>query len=332
MPLIPDAPGTPGGPIPATGRGFAGFAVRRLLAALPVVGLVLLLSFALMRAVPGGPFDGSRALTPAVRANLERRYGLDRPLPEQVLRYVTSLAQGDLGDSLAQRDRSVAELLAAGAPLSLALGACALLLTLAGGVALGALAALDEGGVGDRLVRALTAMGLALPTYVLAPALILVVALRLHWLPVGGWEAGRPGDAVLPIIAIAWLPLFEVARLARGSVASALAAPYVEAARARGVGRRALLLHYVLGPALRPVLSYLAPLAAGVLAGSLLVERLFGLPGMGGYLIDGALARDYPLVLGATLVYLLLLVLVNLLVELLLGLLDPRLRRGWRTG
>jgi len=178
-------------------------------------------------------------------------------------------------------------------------------------------------------VRGLTAAGLALPTYVLAPALVLVFGLHLRWLPAGGWESGRLSDALLPVIAIAWLPLFEVARLARGSMAAALAAPYVEAARARGLANRTLFVHYVLGPALRPVLTYLAPLAATVLTGSLVVERLFGLPGMGGFLIDGALARDYPLVLGATLVYLLLLVLLNLLVELLLGLLDPRLRRAW---
>ncbi len=331
MPLNPDS-GRPGdGPIPAPGRGFIAFAARRLLAAVPVVLLVLLLSFALMRVVPGGPFDGSRALTPAVRANLERRYGLDRPWPEQALRYVASLSRGDLGDSLAQRDRSVAELLAAGAPLSLTLGAVALVVTVLGGMALGTAAALRERGVIDRAVRGVTAVGLALPTYVLAPVLVLVFALRLRWLPVGGWEAGRLGDAVLPVVALAWLPLFEVARLSRGSVVAAIAAPCVEAARARGLGAGATFLHYVLGPALRPVLTYLAPLAATVLTGSLVVERLFGLPGMGSYLVDGALARDYPLVLGATLLYLLLLIVFNLAMELLLGLLDPRLRRAWQA-
>ena len=331
MPPTPDSDAAAGLTSDAAGSGLAAYAARRLVSAVPATLLVILLSFVLMRAVPGGPFDSARALEPAVRANLEALYGLDQPLPVQFARYLASLARGDLGDSLSQKDRSVAELLAAGAPVSLMIGALALGVALAGGLAIGLAGALGAGGRLAGALGALTAAGLALPTFVLAPLLVLLFGLRLHWLPVAGWEAGRSADLVLPVLALAWLPLFELARLTRASTGEALGAPYVAAARARGLRQATVLLHYVLGPALRPVWSYLGPLAAAVLTGSLVVERLFGLPGMGAYLIDGALARDYPLVLGATLVYLVLLIALNLAAELAVGLLDPRLRRHWRA-
>lgn len=305
---------------------YLAFAARRVATTVLVAVVVTVLCFALMHAVPGGPFDGARALSAPVRANLERRYGLGAGPVVQFTRYVAGLARGDLGDSLSQRDRSVAELLAVGAPLTLAVGSVALLVCVAGGIALGLAAALGRPAA-RTIASGAIALGLAVPTFVLAPALALGVGLWLRWLPVGGHAPGEWRDLVLPVLALAWLPLCEVARLTQGGIAAVAGAPYVEAARLRGVAARTVLLHYVLVPALRPVVGYLGPLAAGVLAGSLVVERLYGLPGMGSYLIEGALARDYPLVMGATLVYLALLALLNLLAELLGGALDPELAR-----
>ena len=299
------------------------FLIGRLLGLLPMAFFVIFVSFLVMRAVPGGPFDRARTFSPAVRANLEHRYGLDRPLGVQFARYFGSLLRGDLGDSLSRPDRRVASLLAEGAGVSARIGCGALLLALLLGVPLGLAAA--RGTPGSGLV---IAAGLATPTFVLGPLLVLGFALTLHWLPVTG-DDGRPLGLVLPIVTLALVPLCEIARLTRAGAGDVLDAAFVRAARCRGLSERTVLVHYVLAPALRPVVAYLGPLAAGILTGSLVVERLFALPGSGSFLIDGALARDYPLVLGATLAYLGLILVCTLLADLLAAALDPALRQAW---
>ncbi len=303
-------------------RPLVRLAIGRLLGLLPMALLVIFVSFLVMRAVPGGPFDQARTLSPAVRANLEHRYGLDRPPTVQFTRYLGAVVSGDFGESLSHPGRSVAGLLAEGAGVSARIGGGALLLALVLGVPLGLAAARGTPGCGLAI-----ATGLATPTFVLGPLLVLVFALKLRWLPVTG-DDGRPLALVLPIVTLALVPLAEIARLTRAGASDVLDSAFVRAARCRGLGEWTVLVHYVLAPALRPVLAYLGPLAAAVLTGSLVVERLFVLPGSGAYLIDGALARDYPLVLGATLAYLGLILVCMLLADLLGAWLDPALSRA----
>jgi oligopeptide transport system permease protein len=303
---------------------------RRLLVAIPTLAVVVALSFALTRAAPGGPFDEEQALPPEIRANLEAAYGLDDPVPVQFGRYVAGLLRGDFGPSFKFRDFTVTELIAGGLPVSLAIGSAALLLALALGIPMGIAAARARGGAADRAVMAFAVAGISVPVFVIAPFFALVFGIWLGWLPVAGWEPGRPADMVLPVVTLALPVIAYVARLTRGSLLEVLQAPWIRAARARGLPRRAILLRHALPSALLPVVSYLGPAAAAVLAGSLVVETIFGLPGMGRHLVQGALNRDYTLVMGMVIVYAALMILMNLLADLACAWLDPRIRSEQR--
>ena len=306
------------------------FVLRRLLGAIPTLALVVVLSFLLTRLAPGGPFDEEQALPPEIRANLEAAYGLDQPVHVQFGRYVRGLLRGDFGPSFKFRDFTVGELIADGLPVSLALGAAAMLLALALGVPAGALAALSRGRVLDRTVMAIAVAGISIPVFVVAPLLALVFGIWLRWLPVAGWEPDRPSDMVLPVVALA-LPLVAfIARLMRGSLLEVLRAPWIRAARARGLPEHTVILRHALPAALLPVVSYAGPAAASVLAGSLVVETLFGLPGMGRHLVQGALNRDYTLVMGMVIVYAALMIALNLAADLAYAWLDPRIRQERR--
>lgn len=301
-------------------------ALRRLLVSLPTLLVLVTLTFFLMRAAPGGPFDRERALLPQVEAALQAQYRLDQPLWRQYFAYLGDLARGDLGPSLQYEGYRVTELIAQGLPVSFLLGGLALVVALAGGLALGLLAARHAGGWTDRALTGLTLLGISIPNYVVAPLLILVFAVGLQWLPAGGWRGGAIGDLVLPVIALALPQVAYVARLLRGSLEEVLQAPYIRAARAKGLPERLVLLRHALPPALMPVLSYLGPAAAGLLTGSVVVEQVFNLPGLGRYFVQGALNRDYTLVLGVVLLYGALIVVLNFVVDLLYGRLDPRAR------
>ena len=303
------------------------FVLRRLLGAIPTLVLVIALSFLLTRLAPGGPFDEEQALPPEIRANLEAAYGLDEPAAVQFARYLRGLLHGDFGPSFKFRDFTVGELIADGLPVSLGLGAGAMLLALAFGIPAGVLAALSRRGLADRLVMAFAVAGISIPVFVVAPLLTLVFGLWLGWLPVAGWVPGRPSDIVLPVVALALPVIAYVARLTRGSLLEVLRAPWIRAARARGLAERAVILRHALPAALLPVVSYAGPAAAAVLAGSLVVETYFGLPGMGRHLVQGALNRDYTLVMGMVIVYAALMIAFNLLADLAYAALDPRIRR-----
>ncbi|MBV9725945.1 MAG: ABC transporter permease subunit [Gammaproteobacteria bacterium] len=265
-------------------------------------------------------------MSPAVRANLERLYGLDAPLPVQYLRYLRALAHGDFGPSLRQRDFSVAELIRQGLPLSATLGLCAILVALITGIPAGVAAALRRGPVADLGIAATGALAVALPSFVIGPVLALIFGIYLRWLPVAGWQPGAPRYLVLPVATLA-LPLaLALARLTRASLLEVLRTPYIRSARARGLGERRVLWRHALRPALLPVASYLGPAAAFVITGSLVVEAVFGLPGSGRYLVQGAIDRDYPLVMGMVIVYGALTLLLNLLADLACGWLDPGTR------
>lgn len=314
------------------GRGMSilTFVSRRLLVALPTLALVVALTFLLTRLAPGGPFDRDQALPPEIRANLEAAYGLDAPLHVQFGRYAGGLLQGDFGPSYKFRDFTVGELIADGLPVSLALGVAAMLAALSIGVPAGIWAALSRGRTADRLLMALAVAGISVPVFVVAPLLALVFGIWLQWLPVAGWMPGRPSDLVLPVAALALPVLAFVARLVRGSLLETLRSPWIRAARARGLPQRTVVLRHALPAALLPVVSYAGPAAAAVLGGSLVVETLFGLPGMGRHLVQGALNRDYTLVMGMVIVYAALMIILNLFADLACAWLDPRIRRERR--
>ncbi len=303
-----------------------GLILRRLATTLPTLAAVILLSFLLMRVAPGGPFDAERPLDPATRAALEASYGLDRPLPVQLGRYLLGIAHGDLGPSLVYRDFSVSDLVAQGLPVSLALGGAALLLALAIGLTAGIAAALRPGGRADGALMLLATLATALPTFVTGPLLVLVFALGFGWLPVSGWQAGDASHLVLPVIALALPAAGAIAKLTRAGLATAMSQDHVLTARARGLSPFRLVARHMLRPALVPVASYLGPAAAALLTGAVVIETVFALPGLGRYFVQGALNRDYPLVLGVVLLYASLILLFNLAVDLLYGWLDPRTR------
>ncbi|MCW3835203.1 ABC transporter permease [Sphingomonas canadensis] len=298
--------------------------IRRLATAIPTLFAVVLLSFLLMRVAPGSPFDSERPLDPAIRAAMERAYGLDQPLPVQLGRYLANIATGDFGPSLVYKDFTVSKLIAQGLPVSLQLGGLALLLAALLGVGGGIAGALRPGGWIDRSVSVASSLAVALPSFVTGPVLALVFALWLAWLPVSG--LGGPSSLVLPVIALALPVAGAVARLTRTGLAAALAQDHVRTARARGIAPVRVIVRHALPPALIPVVSYLGPAAAGLLTGAVVIETVFGLPGLGRYFVQGALNRDYPLVMGVVILYAGLILLFNLIADLLYGWLDPRVR------
>jgi oligopeptide transport system permease protein len=303
-----------------------GLILRRLGTAIPTLFAVVLLSFLLMRLAPGGPFDGERPLAPETRAALMKAYGLDKPLPEQFIHYIGNLAQGDFGPSLVYKDFTVTDLVAKGLPVSMTLGALALILALGLGITLGLWAATRAGGWVDSIVGMGSTVLTALPSFVTAPLLVLIFGLSLMWVPVSGWEAGAWRDMVLPVIALALPVTGAVAKLTRAGLASALAEDHVRTARARGLTPMRVLIRHALRPALVPVASYVGPAAANLLTGAVVIETIFAIPGLGRYFVQGALNRDYPLVLGVVTLYAGLIILFNLLADLAYGWLDPRAR------
>jgi oligopeptide transport system permease protein len=300
------------------------YAARRLAAVLPTLLVIVTLAFIVVRLAPGGPFDAEQSLPPEIKANLERAYGLDQPLIQQYLHYLGAVLHGDFGPSLKYRDLSVRALIGAGLPVSLTLGLAALLVALAAGVPLGTWAALRRGTAIDHGIMSVAVLGAALPSFVTGPLLVLAFGLGLHWLPVAGWQPREPRYLILPVVTLA-LPLIAyIARLIRSSLLEVLQSDYIRAARARGLGTRRIIWRHALPPALLPVVSYLGPATAFVVTGSLVVETVFGLPGSGRYLVEGAINRDYTLVMGMVIVYGVVTLLCNLAADLIYGWLDPR--------
>ena len=302
------------------------FAIRRIATLVPTLFVIITLSFLIIRLAPGGPFDDEQGLSPAIKANLDAAYGLDQPIVTQYARYLAGLAHGDFGPSFKFRDMRVGEMIAQGLPVSLTLGLCAILLAVLIGVPLGACAALRRNTLVDHGVRTIAALGVALPSFVVGPLLALTFGLYLHWLPVAGWAGGEPRYLVLPVVTLALPVIAYVARLTRTSFIEVLRANFIRTARAKGIDELRIVVRHGLRPALMPVVSYLGPATAFVVTGSLVVETLFGLPGTGRFLVQGAINRDYTLVMGMIIVYGTLTLLCNLLADLLYGWLDPRVR------
>ncbi|VAV91026.1 Oligopeptide transport system permease protein OppB (TC 3.A.1.5.1) [hydrothermal vent metagenome] len=299
--------------------------LRRLMTAVPTLLGIILASFFLMRVAPGGPFDGERPLAPETQAALQRAYGLDKPLWEQAWLYISNLLQGDFGPSLVYRDFTVTELVAQGLPVSLTLGGLAILLALLIGITAGLAAAIRAGHKTDKTIMMLATIATALPTFVTGPALALFFGLWLGLLPVSGTGQGVTW-LIMPVVALALPVSGAIAKLTRAGLATVLKQDHVRTARARGLSESKILFKHGLRPALVPVASYLGPAAAGLLTGAVVVETVFGLPGLGRYFVQGALNRDYPLVLGVVTLYAGLIILFNLFADLIYGWLDPRMR------
>lgn len=302
------------------------YALRRIAGVIPTLLIIVSASFFIVRLAPGGPFDQEQTLSQEVRANLDRVYGLDQPITVQYGRYLRALLHGDFGPSYKQRDFSVTELIAQGLPVSATLGISALLLALASGIPLGILAAVRRQTWLDVGVGSLTVLGLALPGFVIGPLLALLFGVYLQWLPAGGWEEGAPRYFVLPAVTLALPVAAAVARLTRASAVEVFRANFIRTATARGLGFWRILWGHALRPTLLPVISYIGPATAFVVTGSLVVETVFGLPGTGRYLVQGAINRDYALVMGMVVVYGTLVLVLNLMTDLMYGWLDPRVR------
>ncbi|MEC7379991.1 MAG: ABC transporter permease subunit [Pseudomonadota bacterium] len=301
----------------------ARYLLQRIIFAGVTVSVLVSVVFVLVRLTPGGPFDGERQLPEAVEKNLRAAYHLDEPISQQYLRYLSSLLTGDLGPSFRNKDFTVNELIAAGLPTSAALGLLAMTFALISGVTIGTFAGLHPDSWTDRLLMALNNLNLATPTLITAPLLVLLFAVMLSWLPAGGAD-GWP-HFLLPAIALALPFSGAIARLCRGSVMDTLLADHLRTARAKGLGRRQLVMRHVLPLSLLPVLSYLGPASAALITGSVVVEQIFAMPGIGRYFVEGALNNDYTLVMGVVVVYSAFIASFNLLVDLAYAWLDPRL-------
>ena len=292
------------------------YTLRRLLGAVPTLLVIVTLAFLLLHAAPGGPFDSERRILPAIQKSIEAKYHLDEPLWRQYLRYLGDLARGDLGPSFQYRSTSVNEIIAQGLPVDATIGLTALALALAVGGAVGINAALHRGTRWDYGSMALAVAGISTPVFVVAPLLILIFAIRLHWLPAGDWVRGSPSHLLLPAVA-----------LARPDIAiDVMNSAFIRSARAKGLPLRLVIWRHALPPTLTPLVSFLGPAIAGLLTGSIVVESVFGLPGIGRYFITAALNRDYTLVIGITVLYGALIILCNLLADLCYAWIDPRVR------
>ncbi len=298
----------------------------RFAGAVPTLFIIVTITFFLIRAAPGGPFDQEQALPPEIVANLENAYGLDQPVWTQYARYLRGLVRGDFGPSFKYKDFSVTDLIGQGFPVTLELGSVALGLALLLGIPIGTFAALRHNRAADYATMSLAVVGVAIPSFVVLPFLGLLFGIYWHWLPVAGWEPGSIRYLVLPVVALALPPLSVIARLVRASLLEVLRSHYIRTAFAKGLPLRTVILRHALRPALLPVASYLAPAIASIMTGSLVVESIAGLPGIGRYMVQGALNRDYTLVMGMVIIYSTLLIGMGLVVDLLYAWLDPRVR------
>ena len=303
------------------------YTLLRLLGAIPTLLLVIALAFMMVRVAPGGPFDDERALPAEIEANIARAYHLDEPLPQQFLRYLSGLLRGDLGPSYRYRDYTVNELIGDAFPLSMKLGAMAMALALTIGVAAGTVAALRRDSPTDRVVMALSMTGISIPVFVVAPLLVLLFAVKLGWLPAGWSSSAGTSRLLLPVVTLALPQIAYIARLTRASMIDVLASDFIRTARAQGLPTATIVRLHALKPAMLPVLSYLGPAIAAILTGSVVVEEIFGIPGLGQFFVRGALNRDYTLVLGIVVFYAALIVALNLVVDILYGVIDPRVRQ-----
>ncbi len=307
------------------------FLFRRLLVIVPTLFVIVTLAFFMMRAAPGGPFSSDRRLTPAIEANVLARYGMNRPLAVQYADYLAGVLHGDFGPSLKYKDKSVLDVVAQGFPKSLTLGASALVLALGLGTGFGVAAAIRQNRGADHAVMAMAVLGVCIPTFVTAPLLVLLFASRLGWLPTAGWPRAGQGLAglsylVLPVTVLALPQIAVISRLVRAGMIEALRSNWARTARAKGLSETRVVVRHALPAGILPVVAYLGPACAGLITGSLVVEQIFQLPGLGKSFVLSALQRDYTVVMGVVILYAALIMGLNLAADLIQASLDPRSR------
>jgi len=304
----------------------AWFALRRLLSAIPTILIVITLAFFMMRLAPGGPFSGERQLPPEILENIEARYGLNDPLPVQYINYLRDVMRFDFGPSYKKEDFTVNELIALGAPVSAKLGVTALMIAMTIGVTLGSLAALNQNTALDFGVMGVAMFGITVPNFVVAPLLSLFLGVWWGLVPTAGWGGGDFSHMLLPVTALALPQIAVISRLSRGGMIEVLRSNFVRTARAKGLPEGMVIRRHALRAGILPVVSYLGPAIAGVMTGSVVIEKIFAIPGLGRYFIDGALQRDYTLVMGTVILFASLIIVFNFLADIMYGVLDPRVR------
>jgi oligopeptide transport system permease protein len=301
------------------------FAAGRLLGLAPTLLMLITIAFFLIRVAPGGPFDSEKALPDEIRLNLEAKYHLDEPLLQQYFRYLGQIITLDFGPSFQYKDWTVSELIALGFPVSLTIGGLAMLLAFFIGSLVGIVAAMRQNTATDYTVMGLAMVGVSIPNFVIAPFLILGLAVYLGWLPAGGWEWSAQ-YMVLPVITLALPVIAYIARLMRGSMIEVLHSNYIRTARAKGLPEHLIVWRHAIKPALLPVISFMGPATAGLITGSVVIERIYSIPGLGSYFVQGALNRDYTLVMGVVIFYGVVIILLNFVVDLLYAWLNPKIR------
>lgn len=299
---------------------------KRILEAIPTLLFLITISFFLMRFAPGSPFTGERNLPPAVLANIEAKYNLNDPLWLQYFNYLKQLLQGDFGPSFKYKDISINTLLEQSLPVSFEIGIYAFLIALVVGLTLGVIAALKQNSIIDYIVMTIAMIGAMVPSFVKAPLMVLIFAVTLKLLPAGGWNGGELKHMILPVSTLALAYIAGISRITRSSMIEVLNSPYIRTARAKGLPTPHIVLKHALRPAMLPVVSYLGPAFVGLITGSIVVETIFGLPGIGRLLVDGALNRDYSLVLSLTILVGFLTIAFNAIVDILYAVIDPKIK------
>jgi len=299
--------------------------VRRLLGLVPTLLMLITVAFFMMRMAPGGPFDTEKLLPPEIEANLEAKYHLDEPLLQQYFRYMGQIAVLDFGPSFQYKDWTVNELIAQSYPVSLTIGALAMLLAFVMGTMLGIAAALRQNTRVDYSLMGIAMLGISVPNFVIAPILILLLAVYAGWLPAGGWDWSL-ASMVLPVVTLSLPVTAYIARLTRGSMIEVLHSNFIRTARAKGLPESVVIRRHALKPAMLPVISFMGPAIAGLISGSVVIERIFSIPGLGSYFVAGALNRDYTLVMGVVIFYGVLIIVLNFIVDLLYAWLNPKVR------
>ncbi len=301
-----------------------GYIIRRVLGMIPVLLIIITITFFLMRSAPGGPFDSEKTIPDEVRKNIEAKYHLDEPVYQQYLRYVWSIVQGDLGPSYKYSDRTVNSIIGESFPVSFQIGFLAMFIAVTFGTYLGFIAALKQNTVIDYTLMSFAIVGISVPNMVLGPILAVIVGVYLKWLPVAGW--GSWEHYILPVITLSCYYLAIVARIARGSMLEVIRQEYIQTARSKGLPERVILLRHALKGALLPIVSYCGPASAFIITGSIVIEQIFSIPGVGRYFVQGATDRDYTLVMGTVILVSILVMVFNLLVDIAYCFLDPRIK------
>jgi len=294
---------------------------------LPTLLMLITVAFFLMRVAPGGPFDSEKLLPPEIEANLEAKYHMDEPLLQQYFRYLSQIAVLDFGPSIQYKDWTVNELIGQAMPVSLTIGLSAMALAFLLGTTLGITAALRQNTRVDYVLMGVGMLGISIPNFVIAPIFILLLAVYADWLPTGGWD-WTIASMVLPVVTLSLPATAYIARLTRGSMIEVIHSNFIRSARAKGLPESVVIRRHALRPALAPVVSFLGPATAGMISGSVIIERIFTIPGLGSYFVQGALNRDYSLVMGIVIFYGVLILLLNFLVDLIYAWLNPRVRYG----